>query len=166
MNACNRSGCSATVCLGRIPWDELPCREFCNHFNKGCAKDRCRSPYNRDDPRYWLGRGSQSVGGKPFGWAHCMEREAIRNHLISRGKTDGIELLFRVGQIQDRLHRDYNRRKPPIGVRHVARGKPKSDFTIEELERIAERFDGSNDQIGQEIARKARELAGAIPADQ
>jgi hypothetical protein len=137
-------------------WQALPCREFCNRH--GCQPGGCRNSLAWDDPRRWLGRGQESVPGKPFGWAHCMEREAIRAHLLGRGMPDGVELFFRVSRMQGRLHRDYHRRKPPIGVRRVVRAKARPDFTVEELERIAERFEGSNDQLGQEIARKAREL--------
>lgn len=87
-----------------------------------------------------------------------MERQAIRDHLLARGMPDGIRLYFRIGEIQRRLQRDYHRRKPPIGVRRIVRGQARAEFTVEELERIAERFEGSNDPLGQEIARKAREL--------
>ena len=96
--------------------------------------------------------------GEPFGWAHAMERQAITDHLRSRGLGDGLDFYFRVSRIQSRLHRDYHRRKPPIGVRRIVKAAPRPSFTVEELERIAERFEGSNDPLGQEIARKAREL--------
>lgn len=98
------------------------------------------------------------MSGESFGWAHHMERQAIRDHLLARGMPDGSKLYFRIGAIQRRLQRDYHRRKPPIGVRRITRGKSRPDFTVEELERIADRFEGSNDPLGQEIARKAREL--------
>lgn len=97
--------------------------------------------------------------GEPFGWAHCMEREAIRQHLLSRGMPDGAGLYFRTGVIQQRLHRDYHRRKPPIGVRRMTATAKLIDFTKDELQRIADRFEGANDPEGQAIAAKARALA-------
>jgi hypothetical protein len=151
---CNRSICSPTRCYGRIPYDELPCREFCQSYRHGCAKGRCSNPYPKDDPRHWLGRGSEDVPGQSFGWAHNMEREAIRAHLLASGRPDGIATYFLISKIQRRLQRDYHRRKPKVGVRRAP-----IDFTAAELLRIAERFEGANDAEGQEIARKARELA-------
>lgn len=161
-DTCNRSTCRPTLCHGRIPWDELPCREFCNHYGSGttCFVGKCGSPYSRDDPRYWLGRGSEDVSGQSSGWAHHMERQAIREHLISRGVPEGSDLYFRITRIQHRIQRDYHRRKPKIGVRRISRvASSPPEFTAEELLRIADHFAGANDPEGQEIARKARELA-------
>lgn len=156
---CNRSTCGPTVCHGRIPWDELPCREFCNHYGSGttCFIGRCGSPYRRDDPRFWLGRGSEDVPGRSAGWAHNMERQAIRDHLKAKGRWNDATDEFEVIRIQHRIQRDYHRRKPPIGVRRrgPAPAPPPEDFTADELAMIAERFAGANDPLGQSIHAKA-----------
>lgn len=98
--------------------------------------------------------------GKSLGWAHHMERDAIRAHLLKRGMLDGAKLYFRIGEIQRRLHREYHRRKPPIGVRRIINNAPRPEFTRDELLRIAEHFERSNDDEGRAIAAKARALAG------
>lgn len=139
-------------------WQALPCREFCNA--RGCQPGDCRNPYPRDDPRHWLGRGSEDVSGKSFGWAHNMESRAIRDHLIARGESRDYALYFRIIKIRMRLQRDYHRRKPPIGARRIVTRARIPEFTREELEMIAARFDGANDPIGQAIERKARSHEG------
>lgn len=159
-DGCNRSTCGPTVCHGRIPWDELPCREFCNHYGSGstCFVGKCGSPYTRDDPRFWLGRGSEPVPGQPFGWAHMMQERAIWAHLLASGRdprksTKWAMLPFK---LKARLERDYHRRKPPIGVRRTIPAAPRlEDFTADELAMIAERFAGANDPVGQSIHAKA-----------
>lgn len=165
-DGCNRSTCAPTVCHGRIPWDELPCREFCNHYAgggcfAGAGGGKCGNPYTRDDPRYWLGRGSEDVPGRSFGWAWNMEDAAIRAHLVRRGH-DPKSLAFHslVTKLHMRLQRDYHRRKPPVGVRRRAAPTqpPVLDFTAEELAMIAERFAGANDPVGQSIHAKALAL--------
>lgn len=156
---CNRSTCKPTKCDGRIPWDELPCREFCNHYGRGstCFVGKCGSPYRRDDPRYWLGRGSEDVPGKSLGWAHNMEREAIRAHLLARAMQDGAALYFRTSAIQLRVQRDYHRRKPPIGVCRFAPAVERpADFTAEELAYLVEMLADGNNPLARSIAKKAR----------
>lgn len=149
-----------------MPWEELPCREFCNAYKLGCNKGRCRNPYDRDDPRRWLGRGQESVAGQSFGWAHNMERDAIRAHLRRRIWKFGLDgmaaarLEFRVAAIQTRLQRDYHRRKPPIGVRRKRGASPdiKPTFTAEELRHLADLFANANDPVSRAIAEKASRL--------
>ena len=65
-----------------------------------------------DEYRKWLGRGYENVPGQPFGYAHMMEREAIRRHLRRRILKFGLDglasarLEFRVTAIQQRIHRN------------------------------------------------------------
>lgn len=138
-------------------WADLPCREFCNHRRRGCVPGRCCSPYERSDPRYWLGRGSQPTAGK-FGEAHNLERQAIRDHLRARGRyVDGYGELL-VAKIQMRLQRDYHRRKPPIGVRRVTSSPAPVQFNADELRHLVDLFDGANDPLSASIAAKAAVL--------
>lgn len=106
------------------------------------------------------------MGGKSFGWAHVMEREAIRQHLKARGRyREGYGEIL-VASIQMRLHRDYHKRKPPIGVRRRTPAPPPvEDFTAEELALIAERFAGANDPVGQSVHAKASARAGQALQD-
>jgi len=113
----------------------------------------------------WLGRGNESVPGKPFGWAWHQEREEIRAHLRRRLwrflPRDGIPtstlLEFRVSRIQERLHKY----KPSFRERQAAWlarqpvVKPRPVFTDEELARIADHFQGANDPLAQAIYAKA-----------
>lgn len=138
---------------------DRPCRHFCNR--RDCAPTKCMGiiVYGRDDPRFWLGRGSEDVPGKSFGWAHNMERRAIREHLKSRGRWRDARDEFTVSKIQQRLQREYHRRKPPIGVRRTEAGPARPEpFTAEELAHIAEHFAGANDPLAQSIWRKAAGL--------
>lgn len=114
------------------------------------------------DPREWLGRGFEPVPGKPFGWAFNQEREAIRQHLVKRGRWTGYQLHFKVVAIQERLHRN----RPTFRQRHEAWLQRQRDLqtlapelTREEWQAIAERFAGANDPIGQSILAKARHRA-------
>jgi len=93
-----------------------------------------------------------------------MERQAIRDHLKARGRyRDGYGEL-EVATIQMRLHRDYHRRKPPIGVRRrtAPTQPPVEDFTREELAMMAERFAGANDPVGQAVHSKATQRLGNL----
>lgn len=164
---CNRATCGPTVCHGRIPWDELPCREFCNHYGDGtrcfagAGGGQCGNPYRRDDPRYWLGRGSEDVPGKPFGWAHMMQDIAICQHLRAHGiEPNTLQGFSRRSKLKMRLERDYHRRKPPIGVRRKATAErpPVEDFTREELAHLVELFAGANDPLSVSIAVKAARM--------
>lgn len=107
-------------------------------------------------PRDFLGKGMEATPGKPFGYAHVMERQAIREHLQARGLA-GAELEFRVVRIQERLHRS----KPTFRDRQAAwlarqpKSLPAVRFTEEELARIAEHFQGANDPVAQAIHMKA-----------
>lgn len=106
----------------------------------------------------YLGRGLDDIAGKPFGWAWHQERDEIRAHLRQRGFTGYLE--FRVSAIQNRLHRN----RPTYAERCAARAAarpiyapdPQIEFTLAELERLAEHFNGANDDIGQSIAAKVR----------
>ena len=156
---CNRSTCGPTICHGRIPWADLPCREFCNAYTRGrCWPGRCGSPLKRDDPRYWLGRGQESVPGKPFGWARMMQDMALCDHQRARGiDPKSAEAYFARSRLHARLERDYHRRKPPIGVRRViaaASSKP-PEFTDEELRHLTDLFSDANDPTSAAIAAKA-----------
>ena len=133
---------------------DRPCRQFCNR--SGCSETKCLGAifYRRDDPRFWLGRGQESVPGKPFGWAHAMERQAIREHLKAKGRWDRAG-EFRVSAIQQRLQREYHRRKPPVGL--VQNHVRSIGFTAEEMAHIAEHFAGANDPVAQSIWQKASE---------
>lgn len=151
-------GPAATV----VNRDDLPCRHFCAWPRSlGCAPGKCGlagRPF--DDPKRWLGRGSQDVPGKSFGWAHNKERDAIRTHLRRRLWRFGLDdmaaarLEFQVTKIQQRLQRDYHRRKPPVGARRVV-SIPTNQFTTEELQHLVDLFSDANDPISAEIARKA-----------
>lgn len=113
----------------------------------------------------WLGRGYESVPGKPFGWAWHQERDEIRAHLRRRLwrflPRDGIPtsalLESRVSRIQERLHKN----KPSYRDRQAAwlarqpKPLPAVRFTEEELARIAEHFAGANDPLAQAIYAKA-----------
>ncbi len=108
-------------------------------------------------PESFLGRGMQSISGKPFGYAHNKERDEIRAHLIARGwdATD-FAFEFRVTEIQQRIHRY----APTMRQRQeAARAKtivqPSLEFTPEELQHIADHFCGANDPLAQSIYRKA-----------
>jgi hypothetical protein len=118
----------------------------------------------------YLGRGYESIPGKPFGWAWHRERDEIRAHLRRRlwrfvvnnaeGLPVSVRLEYRVTQIQERIHRN----KPTYAQRCAARAATRStyvpppSFTRDELERMVEHFAGSNDAVGASIASKAREL--------
>lgn len=155
------STCSETVCHGRIPWDELPCREFCNHRAKGCAPGVCRNPYDRDDPRYYLGRGNQNVGGKPFGWAHNMEGEALRAHWKARGRNPlDVTVVFWLSKMRYRINRAYYARKPRMGVRNIRPAAPRPAFTKEQLEHLVELFADANDPTSRAIAATAQAILG------
>lgn len=130
------------------------------------ASARDSSTYPRDDPRHWLGRGNEDVPGKPFGWAHNMERAAIRAHLRRRIWKFGLDglaaarLEFRVTRIQERLRRDQPSFAERQAIWRARQPKPEPPvaFTADELEMIAGRFAGANDPVGQAIAAKAAAL--------
>jgi len=74
--------------------------------------------------------------------------------------TARMRLEARVDAIQRRLHRN----RPTYAERCAARAASRPvyvappSFTRDELERMVEHFDGSNDEVGAAIAAKAREL--------
>lgn len=147
------------------PYANLPCREFCNHKRRGCEPGRCCSPYERDDPRYWIGRGNEPVAGKSIGWSHNMEREGLRRHLRRRLWKFGLDRFasFRLEQraqkIAWRLDREYQKRKAPMGVRRRApRPVEPPRFTADELRHLVELFEGANDPTSASIAAKAAAL--------
>ncbi len=122
--------------------------------------------YPPDDPRHWLGRGNENVPGKPFGWAHNMERDAIRAHLRRRIWKFGLDgmaaarLEFRVIRIQERLRKyqpSWAERQAIWRAKQAPAAAPEG-FTADELEMIAVRFAGANDPAGQGIAAKAAAL--------
>jgi hypothetical protein len=113
----------------------------------------------------WLGRGYESVPGKPFQWAWHQEREEIRAHLRRRAARFGADCLararmeFRITAIQQRLHRNkptFAERQAAWKAKWEAARPPSVAFTADELDRIAERFAGSNDETGMAIAAKAQ----------
>lgn len=126
------------------------------------------------DPRAWLGKGNQEVPGKPFGWAHHMERDAIRQHLRARGfDTSGhmgqARLEFRVTKIQQRLRRyeptwAERQREWARNQRAQALIAPEP-FTRDQLLAIRDRFAMDNSPEGQAIhllaAAHARHLIGS-----
>ncbi len=139
---------------------DRPCLEWCNR--RGCEPTKClgRIVYSDDDPRKYLGRGYADVAGRPFGWAHNQEREAIRRHLRRRLWRFGLDdlraarLEQRVTQIQRRLHRE----KPTMKERQArikTVGLPSSDFTADELRHIVDAWQFANDPLSAAIAVKA-----------
>lgn len=111
----------------------------------------------------YLGRGQEPIAGKPFGYAHVMERREIRAHLLKRGwEPNDIRLEFRVSDIQMRLNRGH---KAKWEARQAAWRAANSGtrtapviFSPEELAYIAERFEAANDPISQAIYAKAARL--------
>lgn len=145
---------------------DRPCLHQCNR--RGCAPTKClgRVEYSRDDPRYWVGRGLEPAAGKPFGWAHNMEREAIRAHLrrrIWRFGLDGLaaaRLEFRITEIQRRLSREWPARWEAIkagwrAARPPVQASPSTIFTRDELQHLVDLFAGANDPTSASIAAKA-----------
>lgn len=110
--------------------------------------------------------------GKPFGWAHHAERDHIRQHLRRRIWKFGFDefrsfrLEQRINEIQRRLHK-YDesfavrsrrwREQQEERCRREAKGAT-AEFTWEELDRLVEHFEGANDPVSAEIARKAAAL--------
>lgn len=148
------------------PYANLPCREFCNHKRRGCEPGRCASPYSRDDPRYYVGRGNEPVAGQSIGWAHNMERAALVRHLRRRlwrfglGGFASFRLEQRAGAIAAWLDRKYYQpRKCPMGVRRYApRPVQPPAFTRDELQHLVDLFDGANDPTSANVAAKAAAL--------
>lgn len=118
----------------------------------------------------WLGRGYESVPGRPFGWAFNRERQEIEAHLVARGwRREDLRFHFRVTAIQQRIHKyapTFRQRQEAARERGEAwvapAPVPRVDFLPEELERIAERFAMANDEIGIAIAAKARALLSPL----
>ena len=112
-----------------------------------------------DDPRRYLGRGYEPIAGKPFGYAHAMERQAIRDHLKARGRWHDARDEWTVSRIQARLNRGHRERWAARQAAWRARqpetvGRP--EFTAEELERLVDLFVGANDPLTAGIAAKRR----------
>lgn len=121
--------------------------------------------YDANDPRAWLGRGFEDVPGKSLGWAMHMELEAIRQHLRRRiwkfgfDEYRGFRLNQRAQAIQARLWK-WNRptmrerqavwkaKQPPPTTANVT-------FTLEELQHLADLFEGANDPLSASIGEKA-----------
>jgi hypothetical protein len=134
---------------------------------KRCHCERCNELEPPDDPRKYLGRGNDRIPGKPFGYSHHMERDAIRAHLRKRLWKFGLDsfasfrLESRVSEIQRRLHKN----KPTLRERQAAwRAKqPKPTganafFTWEQLQFLAEHFAGANFPLAIEVAEKVQTL--------
>ena len=142
-------------------WQSLPCREFCNHKAKGCGPGDCRNPYDREDPRYWLGRGSEPVPGKSFGFAHIMQSRALREHWKASGRDPlDIRVIFWLSKMATRLERDYHRRKPPMGVRNIRPAAARPAFTEEQLKHLVDLFADANDPTSRAIAATAQAILG------
>jgi site-specific DNA-cytosine methylase len=108
--------------------------------------------------------------GEKFGTAHHRERDIIRAHLARRlGPVEPRSWDFfhreqRVNAIQSRLHRydetfavRSRRWANEQRLRCIREAETaKAEFTWEELERMAEHFEGANDPISAEIGRKVR----------
>lgn len=138
-------------------WANLPCREFCNHKRRGCEPGKCCSPYDRDDPRYWVGRGQENVPGKPFGWARMMQDIALCDLQRARGiDPNAGEAYLRRVQMHTRVERDYHKRKPPMGVRRVVRAAAAPvELSLDEWRHLADLFADANDPTSAAIGRKA-----------
>lgn len=106
--------------------------------------------------------------GRPFGSAWLEEKTKIEDHVLRRIRyrlpVNDMRVQDRVRRIQDRLHK-YDE---TFAVRSRRwreeqertwrdRGGP-IEFNRQELERLAEHFEGANDPVSAEIGRKAREL--------
>lgn len=144
-------------------WQSLPCREFCNHKAKGCAPGECRNPYDREDPRYWLGRGNQNVGGKSFGFAHNMETQALREHWKATGRDPlNVEIIFWLSKMRHRINRAYYARKPRMGARNIRPAAQRPTFTEEQLRHLVDLFADANDPTSRAIAATAQEMLGRI----
>lgn len=120
--------------------------------------------------RSYLGRGQEPIAGQPFGYAHVMERREIRAHLLARGwSPDDMRLEFRVTKIQDRLNRGHaakwKARQDAWKAANCRPAAPSESFTREELARLADRFEGANDPVGQAILAKVGKMIEKMPAE-
>lgn len=104
--------------------------------------------------RSYLGRGYESIPGKPFGWAFHAERDEIRRHLQRRPARFGEDMLAafrmerRIDQIQRRLHKNkpsYAERQAAWRARQPVAGSSSADQLAEALRQIAA---GHNDARG------------------
>lgn len=134
---------------------DRPCLHQCNR--RGCAPTKClgRIEYDRDDPHYWIGRGLEPVPGKPFGWAHNMERRALREHLERRGRHSALALPFAVVRMQERLHREKPTMRQRQAARPIVTAAERPAFTRDELQHLADLFAGANDPTSASIGAKA-----------
>ena len=140
-----------------------------------CDCERCveLAPLTKlDDPRHFLGKGFETTPGKPFGYAHMMERQALREHVRKRGRhvTEGITGAYdprvehRIARMQERIHRH----KPTLRETQAAwrarcaaaQPRPEGErtyLTWEELQHLVDLFTGANDPLSLSIAEKAAE---------
>lgn len=107
--------------------------------------------------------------GAPFGQSFAEEREAIRQELIAKGADpDDLRTHFDVVHEHDRRRAQqltYRQRidlarwlRLPWVSPHPDDIKRPPSFTLEELEAICDRFAGANDEVGQSVAAKARQM--------
>lgn len=113
--------------------------------------------------------------GRKLGWAHHEERRVIREHVAKRWSAELHTMEWfrreeRVSRIQRRLHRhDLRYRELQVlykrkWARDAAARPPSVEFTVEELERIAEHFEMANDPLSRAVWAKA--LRGSTVVDE
>lgn len=112
-----------------------------------------------ENPRDYLGRGNTSIAGKPFGYAHHMERLAICEHIVKRKPTDSDMTIhmFRITKIQERIHKY----EPSFRERQQLRGvikRPPVTFSLEQLQHMVDLFSFANDEISRSIANTAQSI--------
>lgn len=107
--------------------------------------------------------------GAPFGQTFAEEREAIKAELVAKGADpDDLRTHFdvvhehdrrRAQQLTWRQRQDLARwlRLPWVSP-HPSDIKRPPVFTLEELQAIFDRFAGANDETGQSVAAKARQM--------
>jgi len=106
--------------------------------------------------------------GRPFGYAHVMERTKIEDHLIRKSgyKLKSSDVYFRVVRIQERIHkydetfatRSRRWRKEQEARIKAERAGVGTWLTWEQLERLVEHFAGANDPVSAGIAEVASKM--------
>jgi hypothetical protein len=111
--------------------------------------------------------------GRPFGYAWLEERTKIEDHVRRRMgycRLDDMRLQFRVGRIQDRIHKydptfaERCKKMREDQARQWREAGGPIDFSRAELERLIEHFDGANDPISAAIADKAKAIYASLPS--